>query len=164
MLTATLIRDSLGVIVGAHQAGIAFRSWWDETLSTPPNAPYTICIWHPPDIRAEVIDSTKGIRNGFGINIELRDRVEINRTDDDRDAAHAKMAMYAMQLFAEFVKRYVKGSTVVNGQTIDLKITEPLTMTNFWDEAPNGETGVTVRWGVAATDAMDCASYTIAFA
>lgn len=163
MLTATVIRDAWGAVVSDHQASIAFQSWWDESLDRPSNPPYTICIWLPPDIRAEVVDSTKGIRNGFGINLELRDRVEPNRSTADRDAVHAKMAMYAMQLFAEFVKRYVKGTTTVNGERIDLRITEPLTMTNFWDEAPEGDTGVQVRFGVAANDTMDCASYANAY-
>lgn len=163
MLTPTLLRDAIGEVVSDHQASLSFRSWWTPEKDREHEPPYTVCVWLPPEMRVQRSGTSNAFTIGYVVNMELVDRVGPERSTDDRDAVHAKMGMYAVQLFMEVVKRYVTGSTVVNNERINLRIAEPMTTSNFADDAPAGETGITMRFVVTSEDAIDCTSVNQAF-
>ena len=163
MLTATLIRDTIKGVVSAHQEGLTFRSWWETEKDKERDPAYPVVAWMPPNISTEVT-ATNNLKQSFQVELEFVDRVTPDRTTDDRDAVHAKMAMVATQVFARFVTLYVQSYGTVNGQRVDLEVTQPMTLDNFWDEPGSGETGVRMRFAVRDANQMACTDFSQAFA
>lgn len=162
MVTATLLRDMIGELVTTHQGDISFSSLWSFTTDAQDEQQYPAVLWRPPIIQAQV-DGDGEIVTSYVVDMHVLDATDADRPNNTRDEAHARMAMFAKQIYAKFIATYCYVDTSYKGQQIDFSVTSDLTLTPVWDQIPDVVSGVAFKFTIKDHNGVNCEDYTTAW-
>jgi hypothetical protein len=155
VVTADRIREAFKAIVVSHKIGMSWISVWTNPLDEETQSCFPACWWGP--LSGTVTDG-EGIapNDTFNIDVLFVDQTAGDRSQDERDGAHARMDAVARQCWRRFMDTYINNEGTFDGQLLDLAIGSTPTLSPVWDDKGEQLTGVRLTVTLTAVSVGTC--------
>lgn len=92
----------------------------------------------------------------FNIDALFVDQTAGDRSQDERDAAHARMDAVARQVWRKFSNLYLDNEGMFDGELLDIALGSAPTLSPVWDEGGSQMTGVRLTVTLTAVSVETC--------
>ena len=139
----------------SHKIGMSWVSVWTNPLDEETQNCFPACWWGA--LSGTVTDGNGIAPNDtFNIDALFVDQTAGDRSQDERDAAHARMDAVARQCWRRFVNTYVDNEGMFEGDFLDIALGSVPTLSPVWDEGVSQMTGVRLTVTLTAVATETC--------
>ena len=158
MVTADVIREAFKGVVLSHVAGLSWLSVWTNVLdeSAECSDTFPACWWGPLSGAVTPVGDSLAPVDTFNIDALFVDQTEGDRSQQERDNAHARMDAIARQCWRKFQGLYIFDSNTFDDVLLDFQQDAVATFQPVYDDGPKMTTGVRLTVTLNAVSVDTC--------
>lgn len=157
MVTTDLLRRAFEGIADDYGPPLSFTNDTNAVKDRSQTLNWPCLLWIEPT--PGMLQWAEVLADTWTLTMSFAEQTASTRDEASRQEmglAYARMCAYAKHIVSRFFDLYITSDGTVEGESLDLSLTGPVTFTRFVDEGPTMLTGCTVSFTVQDLSKVEC--------